>query len=168
MPLSLRPATLEDSPEIGRIGAASFSDTISRVLFPANLRHLSPVGDAFLDEVEWRAARNSRRMKEGKLTFVVVDRTEDGKEEVVGFAQWEPPKRRDEKEEPVTMSEADTDPLPASLDEAALRTAWEVIEAETQKVLGPEGHSKMWCKFASFMFFGRALGQKCLQGMVIN
>src|SRR4051812_21794969 len=98
MPLSLRPATLEDSPHIGRIGAASFSDTVSRVLFPANLRHLSPVGDSFVDDAKWRAARNARRMKDGKVTFVVVDQTEDGKEEVVGFAQWEPPKQQDEKE----------------------------------------------------------------------
>ncbi|KAK4169759.1 puromycin N-acetyltransferase [Cladorrhinum sp. PSN259] len=148
MPLFLRPAKLEDSPHIGRIGAASFADTVSSVLFPAELRHLSPVGDAFQDEAEWRASRNYRRMNEGMLTYVVVDKADEAseEEEVVGFAQWEPPKGNDEKkkdQEPA-KSEVDSDTLPPPLDQAALRQMYEVIEAETLKVLGPEGHSKMW------------------------
>ena len=110
MPLSLRPATEEDSPHIGRIGAASFADSVSRVFFPENRRHLSPVGDAFLDEAEWRASRNTRRMKEGRPTFVVVDRTEDGKEEVVvGFAQWDPPKRQPEQPAAATTMKSEAD-----------------------------------------------------------
>ncbi|KAK3988416.1 acyl-CoA N-acyltransferase [Cladorrhinum sp. PSN332] len=156
MPLHLRPATLADSPHIGRIGAASFSDTVSLALFPANLSHLSLTGDNFTDEAEWRAARNVRRMKEGKVTFVVVDRDEGGEEKaVVGFAQWEPPKStntsqggEDEDKQAAgaasLKTELEADVLPPSLDVVALKRMWEAVEAETEAVLGPEGYSKMW------------------------
>ncbi|KAK4227382.1 acyl-CoA N-acyltransferase [Podospora fimiseda] len=141
MPLSVRPATLADSPHIGRIGAASFADTLSLALFPPHLRHLSARGDAFLDEAEWRAARNVRRMNEGKVTFVVVDKEDDGKEEIVGFAQWVPPHEKSKED---TEKENEADVLPPTIDEGALKKLWEVIEGEIKDVLGQEGYSKMW------------------------
>lgn len=151
MPLYVRPATEADSWRIGCIGKDAFRDTISRVLFPPHLHSKSETGDPGLDEVQWRAARNTRRMRDGKATFVVVDAPDDGgaEENVVGFVQWELPPPQDAPEVRVEVSEADQDPLPASLDEEGLRAIIETLEAQTEKALGPDGHSKLWCKFVT-------------------
>ena len=93
MPLFLRPADEEDSPRIGRIGQAAFQHSLSQALFPTHLHSKSETGDPRLDEAHWRAARTTRRMREGKLTFVVVEGlgVNDSDAEVVGFSQWELP-----------------------------------------------------------------------------
>lgn len=85
-------------------------------------------------------------MRDGnKPTFVAVDVPDDGnlEEKVVGFAQWELPSPSAAPE--AEPSEADKDPLPASLDQDALRAIIDIIETETKKALGPDGHSKVCC-----------------------
>jgi thiamine pyrophosphate-dependent acetolactate synthase large subunit-like protein len=131
---------------IGELAAAAFHSSLSQDIFPPCLHHKSETGDPFQDEVQWRSRRNIRRMREGKPTFVVVDVPEngDGTEEVLGYAQWDPPTKASPEPAP---SEADQDPAPGSLDEEALREMWRVIDDETKKALGPDGHSKMWCKY---------------------
>ncbi|KAL2127087.1 hypothetical protein VTI74DRAFT_11366 [Chaetomium olivicolor] len=145
MPLQLRAATEADSARIGCIGTDAFRPNpgVGRLLFPPHLEHKSRTGDSRLDEAEWRAARNLRRMRDGNPTFVVVDVPEDGSkpEEVVGFAQWQAPAESTALSE---LKEADNGPLPPSLDQEALREIFEVLNKETKKVLGPDGHSKMW------------------------
>lgn len=86
-------------------------------------------------------------MREGNPTFVVVDVSENGSdaEVVVGFAQWDIPSREAPRASEA-VSEADVDPLPGSLDQEQLREIYRVIDDETKKALGPDGHSKMWCK----------------------
>ncbi|KAK4035184.1 puromycin N-acetyltransferase [Parachaetomium inaequale] len=145
MPLLLRPAKEDDSTKIGAIGRDAFSGTLSRSIFPPHLHSKSETGDPGLDEAQWRAARNLRRMREGKPTYVVVDVPEDGSgdERVVGFAQWELPSQ----ETPSTAGaavEIEPDPLPASLDQEKLLEMYRLIEDETKKALGPEGYSNMW------------------------
>lgn len=146
MPLRLRPAVEDDSLRIGELAAAAFHSSLSQDIFPPRLHHKSETGDPFQDEVQWRSRRNIRRMREGKPTFVVVDVPEngDGTEEVLGYAQWDPPTKASPEAAP---TEADQDPAPGSLDEEALREMWRVIDDETKKALGPDGHSKMWCKY---------------------
>ncbi|KAL1836474.1 hypothetical protein VTJ49DRAFT_5088 [Mycothermus thermophilus] len=143
MPLRLRLAVEDDSVRIGQITAAAFSDTVSRDVFPPHLSHKSETGDPFLDEVQWRAHRNVRRMREGKPTVVVVDIPDngDGPEQVVGFAQWEPPTQGIQGS---AEAEADQDKTPGCLDQDALREMLRVIDDETKRALGPDGHSKMW------------------------
>ncbi|KAK3290226.1 acyl-CoA N-acyltransferase [Chaetomium fimeti] len=146
MPLSLRPAGEDDSASIGRVGQAAFQDSISAALFPAHLHSKSETGDPRLDEVQWRAARNIRRMREGKPTYVVVEVSEDGGDgdaQVVGFAQWELPSQTTPS---VTGSSANEqqDPFPPSLDEKMLREMFEAIDEMTTVALGPSGHSNMW------------------------
>lgn len=146
MPLILRPAEEADSPRIGRIGANAFQQSLSRSLFPAHLHSRSETGDPVRDEAEWRAARNLRRMRDGNPTFVVVDIAEGGAEteEVVGFAQWELPSQVVAPAPEATV-EADKDPMPGALDQEELRKLYRVIETETKKALGPDGHRNMWC-----------------------
>ncbi|KAL2022932.1 hypothetical protein VTK56DRAFT_4147 [Thermocarpiscus australiensis] len=143
MPFQLRPATGADSFRIGCIGRDAFRETDGRALFPPHLHSKSETGDPWLDEAKWRAARNTRRMREGKPTFVVVDDQEDESrpEKIVGFAQWELPSQSLPAKD---GNEAGEEPLPASLDGEALRANFEVMEAEAKKALGPDGHSKMW------------------------
>ncbi|KAK0726192.1 acyl-CoA N-acyltransferase [Apiosordaria backusii] len=141
--LTLREATLADSPRIGVIGRDSFGPTLSRVLFPANLQNRART-DVATEEAEWRASRNSRRMKDGKKTFVVVDKLEDGSEHIVGFAQWETPESLPANIEHKTANEADIDVLPPSLDQDALRRLVKDLEVVTERALGKEGHSQMW------------------------
>ena len=147
MPLQLRLATEADGPTLGRIARDAFQDSLSRSLFPPHLNSQSGAGDAWLDEAQWRATRTIRRMKEGKPTFVVVDVPENGSstETVVGFAQWELPWQPTSPDGGVC--EAAKDPVPQTLDEGKLREMYEIIDIETKRALGPDGHSKMWCKF---------------------
>jgi thiamine pyrophosphate-dependent acetolactate synthase large subunit-like protein len=147
MSLRLRPAQEADSAKIGSIGRDAFQGTLSSALFPPHLYSKSELGDPALDEAQWRAARNSRRMKDGKPTFVVIDVPEDGSdaEVVVGFAQWDTPSQAPPAASEAA-TEADLDPSPGSLDQEELRKLYKVIEEETKKALGPDGSSKMWCK----------------------
>lgn len=91
-------------------------------------------------------------MREGKPTFVVVDVTEGEpeSENVVGFAQWELPSSLTAPESHAA-AEAEKDALPASLDRDSLQELYAALETETKKALGPDGHSKMWCKVATFL-----------------
>ncbi len=146
MPLFIRSATEADATRLGRIGRDAFRDTLSRSFFPPHLSSKSETGDSDLDEAQWRGERVLRRMREGKPTFVVVDVPDDGRdsERVVGFAQWELPPPTTHASEPA--DEIESDPLPASLDLERLREVVEKLEAESKKALGPDGHSKIWCK----------------------
>ena len=91
-------------------------------------------------------------MQEGKPTFVAVDVSDDGSagEKVVGFAQWELPAALTTETASRSASEqadeVEKDPLPASLDVERLYELYEKLEIETKKALGPDGHSKIWCK----------------------
>ncbi|KAK4149786.1 puromycin N-acetyltransferase [Chaetomidium leptoderma] len=144
MPLQLRPAQDADGAKLGLIGRDAFRDTLSRSFFPPHLYSKSETGDPSLDEAQWRAARTMRRMRDGKPTFVVVDVPEDGSgaEEVVGFAQWELPQATPPASEAV--AEVDKDTLPGSLDQEKLIEMYAILEKETKRALGPDGHSKMW------------------------
>ncbi|KAK4197554.1 acyl-CoA N-acyltransferase [Triangularia verruculosa] len=153
--LTLREATIADSPRIGVIGRDSFGPTLSRVLFPAHLHHRA-LTDSATEEVEWRAARNIRRMKDGKKTFVVVDRLEDGSEHIVGYAQWETPDSLPATTDRKTPDETEVDVLPPSLDQDALKEAFKLMEEVTERILGKEGHSQMWY----LMILGVDPGQK--------
>lgn len=148
MPLKIRPATDADGPPIGFIGREAFRDSLSKSLFPPHLHAKSKTGDVRLDEVQWRATRAVRRMNEGKPTFVVVDVPEDktSAEVVVGFAQWELPFQPASSNS--IVGEADKDPVPATLDTQVFQEMYDIMDIETNKALGPDGHSKMWCKFA--------------------
>ncbi|KAL2269272.1 hypothetical protein VTJ83DRAFT_1456 [Remersonia thermophila] len=143
MPLRLRLALEDDAVRIGHITATAFSATVSSDVFPPHLHHKSETGDPFSDEVQWRARRTVRRMREGKPTVVVVDVPDngDGPEEVVGFAQWDPPSLGVQGS---AQAEADQDKIPGCLDQDALREMMRVIDEETKRALGPDGHSKMW------------------------
>ncbi|KAK0671716.1 hypothetical protein QBC41DRAFT_384847 [Cercophora samala] len=137
-------ATVADSPRIGVIGRDSFGPTLSRVLFPAHL-HDRARTDAATEEAEWRAVRNTRRIKEGKKTYVVVDTREDGSEQIVGYAQWETPESLPPASTgPKPADETEVDVPPPSLDQDALREAYRVMEVVTEQTLGKEGHSQMW------------------------
>jgi hypothetical protein len=151
MPLFLRPATEDDSPGIGRIGQAAFQDSLSTILFPAHLHANSETGDPRLDEAQWRAARTTRRMREGKPTFVVVEGSEagDGDAQVVGFAQWELPSQKTSSEMGTAENERQ-EPFPPALDQDALRDLYKKIEEMTMAGLGPSKQSNMWCKPTSF------------------
>ncbi len=146
MPLYIRAATEADTARLGRIGRDAFRDSLSRSFFPAHLSSKSETGDPDQDEAQWRGERVMRRMREGKPTFVVVDVPDDGSdgENVVGFAQWELPSSSRHVSEPAHESESDS--LPASLDIEALKEVFAKLEAEAKKALGPDGHSKIWCK----------------------
>lgn len=147
MPLQLRPATDADGFALGCIGQNAFRDIFGAFIFPPHLHSKSESGDPELDEVHWRATRTLRRMKEGKPTFVAVDVSEDGAETVVGYAQWESPS----SSQPPTSELSDVceltkDPLPPCLDEGNMLEIYRIMETETRRALGPEGHSNMWCK----------------------
>lgn len=150
MPLFLRPATEDDSPRIGRIGQAAFQDSLSPTLFPTHLHSKSETGDPRLDEAQWRAARNTRRMREGKPTFVVVEGSEEGGSEgqVVGFAQWELPSQKTSSAIGTAENEQQ-DTFPPTLDQDALQDIFKKIDEMTMIGLGPSGHSNMWCKSAN-------------------
>ena len=149
MPLFLRPATEDDSDGIGRIGQAAFQDSLSTILFPAHLHARSETGDPRLDEAQWRAARTTRRMREGKPNFVVVEGSEegDGDARVVGFAQWELPSQKPSSAIDTAENEQQ-DYFPPTLDQEALRNMFRKIDEMTMAGLGPSGHSNMWCKSA--------------------
>jgi hypothetical protein len=151
MPLILRPATEKDAFRLGCIGRDAFRHHVSRDLFPPHLRSKSESGDPDFDEAEWRGMRTVRRMKEGKPAYVVVDVSEGGipDEEglVVGFCQWELPSEGQEKKQNF-KDDANADRLPPILDSQAYHAMGEVIDRESHKILGPEGYSKMWCKYS--------------------
>jgi hypothetical protein len=148
MPLLLRAAKEPDTRKLGIISRDAFRDSLSRAFFPPHLASKSETGDPALDEAQWRDVRVLRRMREGKPTYVVVDVPEDEAdgEEVVGFAQWELPSGSTAPAE--AAAETEKDPLPGSLDRETLLKVYAALEAETKKALGPDGHSKMWCKLA--------------------
>ncbi|KAK4180462.1 acyl-CoA N-acyltransferase [Triangularia setosa] len=143
--LTLREAIVADSPRIGVIGRDSFGPTLGRILFPAHLHHRA-LTDAATEEAEWRAARNTRRMKDGKKTFVVVDKLEDGSEQIVGYAQWETPESLPATPAPddKTANEAEINVLPPSLDQETLGDIFKLMGEVTERALGKEGHSQMW------------------------
>lgn len=138
MPLQLRPARVEDGPAMGAIGTRAFRDGLNRVLFPPHLQ--TPTSD---DEGSaWRKARTLRRMREGRVTFVVVDLV-DGQETVIAYAQWERPQISDQpqkQEEPATE-----DGTAASLDKGALARLNRILDQMAQTALGPDGYKSMWC-----------------------
>ena len=148
MPFVIRPAKEADAVRLGRIGRDAFRDSLSRSFFPPHLSSKSETGDPDLDEAQWRGERVLRRMREGKPAFVVVDVPEDGSdgEKVVGFAQWELPSPSTDASASEPADEIESDPLPASLDLERLREVFAKLEAEAKKALGPDGHSKIWCK----------------------
>jgi hypothetical protein len=160
MPLRIRPATEADSFRIGCIGRDAFRDTVSRALFPPELYSKSETGDPGLDEALWRAARNTRRLKEGKLTYVAIDDPQDGttaEPEVVGYCQWELP--CSEEQSNAGAPEVDRDPTPPTLDRERARAIMEMGERKIKEALGEEGHRDLWCKFATQVQFstgGRA------------
>lgn len=155
MPLQIRPATDADGFRLGCIARDAFRDSLSRAMFPPRLHSKSETGDPGLDEAQWRATRTLRRMREGKPTFVAVDVPEQAgsPELVVGFAQWELPSQPKGPDGSTSSDETDEmfkDPLPKSLDAEKLKEMYEILELETKKALGTDGHSKMWCKSAPF------------------
>ncbi|SPQ19918.1 9669af0b-78f2-40ae-8598-ccbcdd4e165f [Thermothielavioides terrestris] len=84
-------------------------------------------------------------MRNGSPTFVVVEIPEDGNAEgtVVGYAQWDAPAAASAHASKGHW-EDDRVPSPGSLDEAKLLELYVTLEAETKRVLGPEGHSNMY------------------------
>ncbi|KAL2261805.1 hypothetical protein VTK26DRAFT_3279 [Humicola hyalothermophila] len=149
MPLQIRPASEADGSRLGCIARDAFRDTLSRAIFPSHLHCKSETGDPGLDEAQWRTTRTLRRMREGKPTFVVVDVPEqdNSSEVLVGFAQWEPPSQPTSFDGAASTDPAQEmakDPLPPSLDANKLQEMYDIIDCETKKALGPEGHSKMW------------------------
>ncbi|KAK3901537.1 puromycin N-acetyltransferase [Staphylotrichum tortipilum] len=141
MPLLLRPATEADTARLGRIGRDAFRDTVSLVLFPPHLACKSPTGDPDVDEVQWRDDRSLQRMRDGNLTFVVVDAPDRGSEagEIVGFSQWELPAPPN-----AAPAQANQVALPGSLDQEALQHLFTALDRESHRLLGPDGHSNMW------------------------
>lgn len=123
----------------------AFRDTLSQILFPPRLRHLSQEDQ----ETPWRATRTIRRMRDGKVTLVVVETANDGEETVVGMAQWVPPVTKGAGA-PSPPSSGGTvvaeEPAPATLDSEALNDFMKLLDEETKKVLGPEGSKNMWCE----------------------
>ena len=97
-------------------------------------------------------------MREGKDTLVVVDidTCHDGRsggEVVVGFAQWKRPWSvsstkgeglSDGLGEDEGEDEDENLSVPG-LDREALVSLEKLLDTETRKVLGPEGHKDMWC-----------------------
>lgn len=150
MSFQIRPASEADVFRLGCIGRDAFRDTLSEALFPPHLRHKSETGDPGLDEAQWRAARTLQRLRDGKPTFVVVEVHDDEnkQEEVLGFAQWEAPLHSPPAQE--QSREADAVVLPSCLDQGNLRKLYETLVRETKQALGPEGYSKMWCKYFKF------------------
>jgi hypothetical protein len=123
----------------------AFRDTLSQILFPPGLRHLSQEDQ----ETPWRASRTIRRMRDGKVTLVVVETADDGEETVVGMAQWVQPVDKNAGA-PSPPSSGGTvvaeEPAPATLDSEALDGFMKLLEEETKKVLGPDGSKHMWCE----------------------
>lgn len=146
MPLHLRHATEAEAPAMAALSTRAFRGSLSQILFPPRLRHLSQEDQ----ETPWRAARTVRRIRDGMTTLVVVDTADDGKETVVGMAQWVRPVDKDASAAPppsagrTVMAE---DPAPATLDSEALDGFMKQLKEETAKVLGPNGSKHMWCKY---------------------
>lgn len=150
MPLVLRPAKEEDSLRIGYIGADAFRNTVSRALFPPHLYDKSETGDPRYDEAQWRGLRNVRRMRSGKITYVIVDIPEDGSgnEEIVGMAQWEPPSQGTDAV-PDASAETEQDVSPRSLDQEELARLFNLVDEVSIEILGPQGHSDIYCTLSA-------------------
>lgn len=144
MPLRIRPARADDAPAIGAIGSRAFRHNISPLLFPSHMRSLAPHDE----ETPFRVARTLRRMREGKITYVVIDEDEsDGQaEKAVGFAQWQGPQDTSAAAEDLDDGAAAEAEALVTLDREALAAMHESIEAQAVKVLGPQGYKNMWCK----------------------
>ncbi|KAK0748927.1 acyl-CoA N-acyltransferase [Schizothecium vesticola] len=144
MPLRLRHATEADAPAMAAVSSRAFRETLSQILFPPRLRHLSQEDQ----ETPWRASRTIRRMRDGKATLVVVDTADDGEETaVVGMAQWVRPVDKGAGAPPPPSSGGTVvaeDPAPATLDSEALDDFMKLLDEETKKVLGPDGSKHMW------------------------
>lgn len=153
MPLRLRPATEADAPAIGAVSSRAFRNTLSQILFPPRLRALSQEDE----ETPWRAARTLKRMRDGKVTLVVVDVPDDNSapEVIVGMAQWvrpvdvaAPPDVGYSGDKSVEVEE----PAPATLDSEALSRFMGQLDEETVKALGQDGSKHMWCTRRSSCF----------------
>lgn len=145
MPLHLRHATEAEAPAMAALSTRAFRDSLSQILFPPRLRHLSQEDQ----ETPWRAARTVRRIRDGMTTLVVVDTADDGKETVVGMAQWVRPVDKDASAAPPPSAGRTVvaeDPAPATLDSEALDGFMKQLKEETAKVLGPDGSKHMWCE----------------------
>ncbi|KAK1830647.1 puromycin N-acetyltransferase [Podospora conica] len=146
MPLLLRHATEADAPAMAAVASRAFRDTLSQILFPPRLRHLSQEDE----EVPWRAMRTIKRMRDGKVTLVVVDKADggdDAPETVVGMAQWVRPVDKDASAPPPPPAGGPPvaeEPVPATLDSEALDGFMKLLDEETVKVLGPDGSKHMW------------------------
>lgn len=145
MPLHVRNATEADAPAMADVSTRAFRDSLSQILFPPRLRHLSQEDQ----ETPWRAARTVRRMRDGMASIVVVDTADDGEETVVGMAQWVRPVDKDASAAPPPSAGGTVvaeDPAPVTLDGEALIGFLKQLGEETKKVLGPDGSKHMWCE----------------------
>lgn len=158
MPLHLRHATEAEAPAMAALSTRAFRDSLSQILFPPRLRHLSQEDQ----ETPWRAARTVRRIRDGMTTLVVVDTADDGKETVVGMAQWVRPVDKDASAAPPPSAGRTVvaePPAPATLDGEALDGFMKQLKEETAKVLGPDGSKHMWCEYLTGAI---GLGPFCL------
>ncbi|KAK3325963.1 hypothetical protein B0H66DRAFT_144468 [Apodospora peruviana] len=135
MAITLREASEEDLPAVGRISAGVLPLS-SSILFPA-VPGGATAEQRLADEAQWRAERTGQKMRQGNPMFVAID-SDDPSENVLGFALWEKPKPGGEG----ASAEYYNPPKlahPPSLDVKAFEGMVETIVAKEKETMGKAG-----------------------------
>jgi hypothetical protein len=149
-PITLRPATLADTPRMIAVGSAAFGldNAISTLLFPASLTPDPAARHAA--KLTWREARLVSGLSNPKRQHIVAV-APDG--DVVGSAGWEV--KDDDAGEasgggemmtPEKLAKAKAAPGGEALDLDAMVWLGRTFEKEAVRVLGPKGDAGMWCE----------------------
>lgn len=152
MPLRLREATVDDIPDMTRVGVDAFeNDELNIAMFPYGP---NPTPDRHrADRTRWRSGMVLERMvKPGWISMVVVDEDKHG--QVVGYAQWTrpaPPEGQEAHPPSVTQEAAasvslEIDMSPPSFDQEKLREFRIAQDREEKRVCGEEKTKNVWCE----------------------
>ena len=151
MPLKLRPACEFDLPSMAKVGVAAFeNDPINTALFPAHLRSLSR--SALNDRLDFRVAKTTERMRTvGVHSVVVIDDSLHRDDEIIGYVQWEAPKKVKLRAEEQALEKQlggtrKNATYPPTFDETAYVELYSRIDAEAFRIFGDAGTHAAWCK----------------------
>ena len=152
----LRPATEADATTMATIGNDAFGfDAIAQAFFPASRE--PDLTKRLDDDFQWRCGRAKGGLAHPRRHYIMAEEArEDGDKDVVGWACWElllpvDGVKEMSKEEEEKMFEERAKQWPSSLDVDAVKAFGEIIEAETEKIMGKDGTNGMWSKFSCFL-----------------